>query len=311
MKLEKLAMVFPGQGSQSVGMLSGLAEQFSVVKQTFDQASKVLGYDLWQLALEGPAEKLNQTTFTQPALLAADVAMWRVWLHQNGVQPEWVAGHSLGEYAALVVAESLSFDDAIALVAKRGELMQGAVRPGEGAMAAIIGLSDDVVAELCEQVEGILSPANFNSVGQVVVAGHTDAVEQVVDAAKAAKARMAKIIPVSVPSHCALMDVAKPDFAKALDAVNVATPNMHVIQNVNARCVSEPEQIRNNLLDQLTAPVLWVGTIQHLANSGVEMVYECGPGKVLTGLNRRIESDLTYKAMSVDGFFEQEVIACP
>lgn len=310
MKLDKLAMVFPGQGSQSVGMLAHLAEQFGVVQQTFAQASNVLGYDLWHLAAEGPAEKLNQTTFTQPALLAADVAMWRVWLHKNGVQPEWVAGHSLGEYAALVVAESLSFDDAIALVAKRGELMQGAVRPGEGAMAAIIGLDDAVVAQLCEQVEGIVSPANFNSVGQVVVAGHAQAVEQVVDAAKVAKARMAKIIPVSVPSHCALMDVAKPEFSKALQAVNVATPNMHVLQNVNAQIVSEPEQIRKNLLDQLTAPVLWVDTIRALAKQGVEMVFECGPGKVLTGLNRRIESDLTYKAMSAEHFFEQEVIAC-
>lgn len=310
MKLRTLAMTFPGQGSQSVGMVEVLSQKFPVVKQTFDQASSVLGYDLWQLVAEGPAEKMNQTTFTQPAMLTADIAFWRCWLHQEGVQPEWVAGHSLGEYAALVVAESLLFEDAIRVVAKRGELMQAAVKPGQGAMAAIVGLDDSVVAKLCEQVEGIVSPANYNSIGQVVVAGETAAVELVVADAKAAKARIAKIIPVSVPSHCELMDMATLEFTDTLINTNIATPNMNVIQNVDGKVHADVESIRKNLIDQLVKPVQWVATIQHFRERGVDMLFECGPGKVLTGLNRRIDGHAVCKAMSVAGFFDNEVIAC-
>lgn len=310
MKLDKLAMVFPGQGSQTVGMVKNLASQFPVVEQTFVRASDVLGYDLWQLVHEGPAETLNKTIHTQPAMLAADIAFWRCWLHQNGIQPDWVAGHSLGEYAALVVAESMSYEDAIAIVAKRGELMQSAVRPGEGAMAAIVGLDDETVACLCEQVEGIVSPANYNSIGQVVVAGETSAVEQVVEDAKAAKARIAKLIPVSVPSHCALMDAATEDFAKALSVINIATPNMNVVQNVDGELHTSADDIRQNLIEQLTQPVRWVKTVQTMVAKGVDMIYECGPGKVLTGLNRRIDGNVSVKAMSVDGFFDSEVVVC-
>ncbi|MDF1759036.1 MAG: ACP S-malonyltransferase [Coxiellaceae bacterium] len=307
MKLDKLAMVFPGQGSQSVGMMLELAPHFPVVEQTFQKASEILGYDLWQLVSQGPAEQLNQTTYTQPAMLAADIAFWRCWLHQGGVHPEWVAGHSLGEYAALVAAESLAFEDAISLVAKRAELMQACVQPGEGAMAAIVGLEDQQVQELCEQVDGVVTPANYNSVGQVVVAGETAAVEQVVELAREAKARMAKVIPVSVPSHCALMQPAEEAFMIALSAVKISTPNMKVIHNADVLYHNDSESIRQMLLQQLTSPVRWVETIQFLVFNGVETIYECGPGKVLTGLNKRIDKALTYKAMSDNGFFENKV----
>ncbi len=307
MKLDKLAMVFPGQGSQSVGMMLELAPHFPVVEQTFQKASEILGYDLWQLVSQGPAEQLNQTTYTQPAMLAADVAFWRCWLHQGGAHPEWVAGHSLGEYAALVAAESLAFEDAVSLVAKRAELMQACVQPGEGAMAAIVGLEDQQVQDLCEQVEGIVTPANYNSIGQVVVAGEAVAVEQVVALAREAKARMAKVIPVSVPSHCALMEPANEAFMMALSAVKISTPNMKVIQNADVLYHNDSESIRRLLLQQLTSPVRWVETIQFLVLNGVEVIYECGPGKVLTGLNKRIDKSLTYKVMSDDDFFEQKV----
>ncbi|MDF1655011.1 MAG: ACP S-malonyltransferase [Coxiellaceae bacterium] len=310
MKLEKLAMVFPGQGSQSVGMMLELAPHFPVVEQTFQKASEVLGYDLWQLVSQGPAEQLNQTVYTQPALLAADIAFWRCWLHQGGVHPEWVAGHSLGEYAALVAAESIMFEDAVSLVAKRAELMQACVQPGEGAMAAIIGLQDEQVKELCEKIDGVVTPANYNSVGQVVIAGEAGAVEQVVDLARESKARMAKVIPVSVPSHCALMEPATEAFAIALSAVNIATPNMKVIQNVDVTYHTNGESIRQDLLRQLTSPVRWVETIQLMAANEIDVIFECGPGKVLTGLNKRIDKSLTYKAMCVENFFDGEVIKC-
>ncbi len=310
MKLNTLAMVFPGQGSQSVGMMDALSKQFPVVEQTFNQASNVLGYDLWQMVQQGPAEQLNQTVHTQPAMLTADIAFWRCWLHLEGVQPEWVAGHSLGEYAALVVAESLTFDDAIRVVAKRGELMQAAVKPGQGAMAAIIGLEDQQVAELCGQVDGVVSPANYNSVGQVVIAGETEAVEQVVAAAKLAKARMAKMIPVSVPSHCELMSPAIEEFSSVLSLAHIAPPNMNVVQNVDASVHHSVDSIRQNLIDQLIQPVCWVATVEYMIAQGVEMLFESGPGKVLTGLNRRIDGNATYKAMSAPNFFEGEVIVC-
>ncbi|MDF1796344.1 MAG: ACP S-malonyltransferase [Coxiellaceae bacterium] len=310
MKLDKLAMVFPGQGSQSVGMMLELAPQFPVVEQTFQKASEVLGYDLWQLVSQGPAEQLNQTTYTQPAMLAADVAFWRCWLHQGGVHPEWVAGHSLGEYAALVVAESIMFEDAVSLVAKRAELMQACVQPGEGAMAAIVGLPDEQVKELCEQDDGVVTPANYNSIGQVVIAGEAEAVERVVEAAREAKARMAKVIPVSVPSHCALMEPANEAFMMALSAVKISTPNMKVIQNADVLYHSDSESIRRLLLQQLTSPVRWVETIQLMVAHDVDAIFECGPGKVLTGLNKRIDKSLIYKAMFSEGFFESEVVKC-
>ncbi len=310
MKLESLAVVFPGQGSQSVGMVHDIAQQFPVVEQTFHKASEVLGYDLWELVSHGPADQLNQTVYTQPAMLVADVALWRCWLHQGGVFPEWVAGHSLGEYAALVAAESLTFEDAVSLVAKRGELMQACVKPGEGAMAAIIGLDDERLHELCDQANGVVAPANYNSIGQTVIAGELEAVEHVVDASREAGARMAKLIPVSVPSHCALMQPAQEAFQIALATVNIATPNIKVVQNADVSYHNNAESIRQNLLQQLTSPVRWVETIQLMVGHGVDVVVECGPAKVLTGLNKRIDKSLTLKSTSSENFFANEVITC-
>ena len=290
-----LGMVFPGQGSQSVGMLVGLAQQHAVVADTFEEASDVLGYDLWALVQDGPVETLNRTDKTQPAMLAAGVAVWRVWQAQGGAVPGVMAGHSLGEYTALVCAGALEFPDAIGLVAERGHCMQEAVAEGSGAMAAILGLDDAGVAAVCEQAaEGrVVTPVNFNSPGQVVIAGETAAVLRAMELAKGAGARRAVQLPVSVPSHCELMKPAAERFAVQLRATTITAPRIPVIQNVDVVANTAPDAIRDGLERQLYSPVQWVRTIEAMTGTGVSRIIEAGPGKVLTGLCKRIDKSLT------------------
>lgn len=298
-----LAFVFPGQGSQQLGMLSDLAEKYDIIKATFDEASQVLGYDLWDL-VQNDAESLNQTDKTQPALLTSSVALWRLWEQQGGDQPAYVAGHSLGEYSALVCAGVIEFADAVELVKLRGEYMQQAVPAGAGAMAAIIGLSDEQVVAACEAVsEGVVSAVNFNSPGQVVIAGETAAVEVAMANAKEAGAKRALPLPVSVPSHCKLMVPAGEKLAERLNAIEFKEPAIKLVQNVTAQAVSDAAQIKSNLVSQLSEPVLWTQSIALLNELGVEKTVECGPGKVLTGLNKRIVKGLDAVAIGdVAGF---------
>lgn len=286
----KLAFVFPGQGSQSVGMLAELAQQFSIVKETFAQASDVLHYDLWQLTQQGPEEVLNQTEKTQPALLAGSVAIWHIWQAQALPQPILLAGHSLGEYSALVCAGALEFTDAVKLVAERGRLMQAAVPPGQGAMAAIVGLENTVVEELCQQAaQGeVVAPANFNAPEQTVIAGHTNAVQRAVELSKQAGAKLAKILPVSVPSHCILMQPAATELAKHLAKTPMQTPTIKIVHNVDVNSYTNPVSIQIALTKQLVEPVRWVESMQFFAVQGITLAIECGAGKVLTGLNKRI-----------------------
>lgn len=287
----KLALVFPGQGSQSVGMLNALNAAYPGVAATFAEASDVLGYDLWQLASQGPEARLNETQHTQPAMLAAGVAVWRVWQHQAGPQPVVLAGHSLGEYTALTCAEAIGFADAVKLVADRGRYMQEAVPAGQGGMAAILGLEDQAVRDVCAQAaQGeVLEAVNYNSPGQVVVAGTASAVARVVEQAKAAGAKRALILPVSVPSHCALMHPAALRMAERLAQVEFRAPRIPVIHNVHVQGETDPQAIRAALVRQIEAPVRWVETIQKIAADGVHKLVECGPGKVLAGLNKRID----------------------
>jgi [acyl-carrier-protein] S-malonyltransferase len=289
-----LAVVFPGQGSQAVGMLSDLAGSNPQVVDTFALASEVLGYDLWQLVQDGPAEDLNQTSRTQPAMLAAGVAVWRAWQARGGVQPAVMAGHSLGEYTALVCAGALQFSDAVALVAERGRCMQTAVPEGEGAMAAILGLDDAAVAGVCERAaQGeVVSPVNYNSPGQVVIAGHAAAVERATLLAKETGAKRAVLLPVSVPSHCSLMTSAATEFAARLAQVEVSSPQIPVIQNVDAHAHTDPAGIRENLDRQLYSPVQWVRSVQAMRAQGIARIIEAGPGKVLAGLCKRIDKSI-------------------
>jgi [acyl-carrier-protein] S-malonyltransferase len=288
------AFLFPGQGSQSVGMLSDLSARFPSVKKTFDTASSILGYDLWDLTQQGPAEKLDQTEFTQPALLAADVAVWECWQSINQQKPQFFAGHSLGEYAALVCAESIAFEDAVSLVSYRGKYMQSAVPENTGAMAAIVGLEDDAVATVCDQASdiGLVSPANFNSLGQVVIAGEVLAVEKAIELAKTAGAKIAKKIPVSVPSHCALMQPAADQMTQKLAYIDIKKPVVPVIQNADVAYFETAQAIRAALVKQLISPVRWVETIQYMMKNDCHLFFECGPGKVLSGLNKRISRDI-------------------
>jgi [acyl-carrier-protein] S-malonyltransferase len=285
-----LAFVFPGQGSQSVGMLDALAQAHPSVKQTFAEASDALGRDLWQLVESGPEAALNQTENTQPAMLSAGVAVWRVWRERGGALPTIMAGHSLGEYTALVCAGALDFPDAVRLVADRARFMQAAVPAGQGGMAAILGLDDDAVRALCTQAaEGeVLEPVNFNSPGQVVVAGTASAVQRAVAQAKAVGAKRALALPVSVPSHCRLMAPAAEQMAARLREANLRAPHIPVLHNAHVRAEQDPQAIREALVRQVAAPVRWVETIQAMAAQGVDKVIECGPGKVLAGLNKRI-----------------------
>ena len=288
------AMVFPGQGSQSVGMLAALAAAFPVVTETFSVASSVLGYDLWERVQQGPEELLNQTACTQPAMLAAGVATWRCWQEKTDRVPAMMAGHSLGEYTALVCAGSLEFEDAIGLVEKRGRYMQNAVPDGQGAMAAILGLDDEQVHKLCaEAAEGeVVSAVNFNSPGQVVIAGQAAAVERAMKLAKEGGAKRALPLPVSVPSHCSLMRPAAEQFAQDLANTALKLPVIPVLHNVDGTSKSTVEEIRNVLSAQLYQPVRWVEIIRAMSNEGITRVLEMGPGKVLAGLNKRIEKSM-------------------
>jgi [acyl-carrier-protein] S-malonyltransferase len=294
-----LAFVFPGQGSQSIGMLDALANEFTDVEATFQAASEVLGYDLWDIVQNGPVEKLNSTDITQPAMLAAGVAVWRIWQTRGGTQPAVLAGHSLGEYTALVCGGSLTFEDAIKLVAERGRLMQEAVPAGTGAMAAVLGLDDDTVRAVCTEAAAgeVVEAVNFNSPGQVVVAGQKTAVERTVDLAKAKGAKRALLLPVSVPSHCALMQPAAEQLATVLEGVAIQSPQIPVINNVDVAMPTDPAAIRSALVRQLHSPVRWVETVQKMAADGVDRLIECGPGKVLVGLNKRIERNMAAQAV--------------
>lgn len=293
--MTKIAVVFPGQGSQALGMLADLAATYPIVKETFAEASATLGYDLWQLVQEGPAEELNKTWQTQPALLAASVAIWRVWQQQKGTEPVFMAGHSLGEYSALVCAGVLDFKQAISLVELRGKLMQEAVPEGTGAMSAIIGLDNAAIAKACEEsAQGqVVSPVNFNSPGQVVIAGNKEAVERAGAACKAAGAKRALPLPVSVPSHCALMKPAADKMAVALENVTFSAPQYPVVNNVDVKVETSPLAIRSALVRQLYNPVRWTESVEFMAAQGVEHLVEIGPGKVLTGLTKRIVDTLT------------------
>jgi len=289
-----IAFVFPGQGSQSVGMLAELGADHPVVIETFAQASEVLGYDLWDLVQHDKDGELNQTHITQPALLTASVGLWRLWLHQGGITPSILAGHSLGEYSALVCAGALDFSDAVRLVEARGQFMQAAVPPGEGAMAAIIGMDDDAIASACEaSAQGqVVAPVNYNSPGQVVIAGSKSAVERAMVACKEGGAKRALPLPVSVPSHCALMLPAAEKLRTMLEGMQVRMPSIPVVQNVDAKVAASGEAIVNNLVAQLHQPVLWTQCVESIAASGVDLVVECGPGKVLNGLTKRINKTL-------------------
>jgi [acyl-carrier-protein] S-malonyltransferase len=289
-----IAFVFPGQGSQSLGMMAELNTSYPIVQSTFTEASDVLGYDLWKLVKDGPETELNKTTITQPALLASSVATWRVWNEISEIKAVMMAGHSLGEYSALVCSEAISFTDAIQLVADRGAYMQNAVPEGTGSMAAVLGLEDKQIEEVCEQAaqDQIVSAANYNSAGQVVIAGHKEAVERAVALAKAAGAKRTVILPVSVPSHCALMQKAADRFAQRLDTIKFNQPNVPVLQNVDARSRENVEDIKLALQQQLCQPVRWVKTIQEMVKQNVNTVIECGPGKVLSGLIKRIDRSL-------------------
>ncbi|ALA24139.1 malonyl CoA-ACP transacylase [Piscirickettsia salmonis] len=285
------AFIFPGQGSQHVGMLSEINDETGLIHETFAEASRVLGYDLWELTQETPAERLNQTEYTQPALLTASIALWRLWQQSAGAQPSFLAGHSLGEYSALVAAESIDFKDAVKLVAARGRFMQEAVPVGAGAMAALIGLDDDKVVEICQiaaEKSGIVEAANFNSTGQVVIAGEVAAVDYTIELAKKAGARKALKLAMSVPSHCHLMKSAAEKLAVELKDIAVMSPKIPVIHNVDVASYSAPEQIRDVLVRQLYNPVRWVETVKKLEENQVRHCFECGPGKVLAGLGKRI-----------------------
>jgi len=298
--MTQFAFVFPGQGSQSLGMLADLAAQYPIVEATFSEASSVLGYDLWQLVQQGPAEELNKTWQTQPALLAASVAIFRVWQQQGGKMPAIMAGHSLGEYSALVCAGVLDFQAAIRQVELRGKLMQEAVPEGTGAMSAIIGLDNAAIAKACEEsAQGqVVSPVNFNSPGQVVIAGNKEAVERAGAACKAAGAKRALPLPVSVPSHCALMKPAADKLAVALQDITFSAPQVPVVNNVDVRAESDPEAIRSALVRQLYSPVRWTESVEFMAAQGVTSLLEVGPGKVLTGLTKRIVDTLTAAAVN-------------
>jgi [acyl-carrier-protein] S-malonyltransferase len=288
-----LAFVFPGQGSQTVGMLADFADN-EVVQQTFSEASEALGYNLWQLVAQGPAEKLNQTNFTQPALLTASVALWRLWASQSDSQPAMLAGHSLGEYSALVCAGVISLSEGVKLVEKRGEFMQASVPAGVGAMAAIIGLDDQAIIDACAKAQNddVVAAVNFNSPGQVVIAGHKDAVERAGVLCKEAGAKRVLPLPVSVPSHCALMKDAADKLAEAFNSVTFNTPEIPVVNNVDVATETDVEAIKLALIKQLYSPVRWTETIELLAKSGISLVVEAGPGKVLQGLIKRIDKSI-------------------
>ena len=301
---QNMAFVFPGQGSQSIGMLADLAEHSPQVQATFAEASEVLQRDLWQLVQEGPEADLNRTDLTQPVLLTASTALWRVWREREGAQPAFLSGHSLGEYSALVAAGALNFKDAVALVNKRGQFMQEAVPAGSGLMAAVLGLADEEIRALCERAAqgDVVSAVNFNSPGQVVIAGNKSAVERAIELCKEAGAKRALPLAVSVPSHCELMRPAADKLAQELSQIEIRMPEIPVVQNVAASVSNTPEEIKQALIEQLYRPVLWVDCVNAMVAQGVTQLIECGPGKVLSGLNKRISRDLEVGSIGdVDG----------
>lgn len=306
-----VAFTFPGQGSQSVGMLNSYVD-LSVIRQTFDEGSEILGYDCFELVNHGPIEQLNLTIHTQPVMLLAGVAVYRAWQFLGGKSPNYLAGHSLGEYTALVVAEALSFKDAIRLVQYRAKVMQECVPNGIGAMAAIIGLDDSTIKEICSQIVGdtkktILEPANFNSTGQVVIAGHKTAVIEGMELAKLKGAKLVTLLPMSIPSHCSLMYPAAEKFQQLLEQVNFQQPRIPVLHNTDVKQHHESSEIRKILMQQIYSPVHWVNTIQSFASQGVTHIVECGPGKVLSGLTKRIDKTLINFSLTDSASLQQAI----
>ncbi len=287
---KKIAFVFPGQGSQSVGMLAEFGESYPIVKQTFEEASQLLGYDLWDKMQNGPADDLSRTDITQPIILTAGVSVWRIWSELGGVKPSVMAGHSLGEYTALVCAGALSFGDAVKLVEQRGKLMQKAVPSGEGLMAAVLGLDAEKVIEVCKEAEQgqVVSAVNFNAPGQVVIAGVKEAVERACVLLKENGARRAQPLAVSVPSHCSIMKGASEELEAELMKLEIAIPEIPVIHNYNVEVAENSASVVTSLVKQLYCPVFWVDSVKKIAELGNDNIIECGPGKVLAGLNKRI-----------------------
>jgi len=307
--MNKLAFVFPGQGSQQVGMLAEMLQTYAVVRQTFDEASDLLGYDVTDLALNGPLEALNRTEKTQPVLLTASIALYRLWSEQSALKAILFAGHSLGEYSALVASGAVSFADAIKLVELRGQLMQLAVPAGEGLMAAVLGLDDQSVIDGCLEAEqgAVVSAVNFNTPGQVVIAGNTAAVERAMLILKTMGAKRVLPLSVSVPSHCVLMKPAADTLAERLQAIQFNSPSAPIVQNRVAVGVTDITEIRKNLLEQLYKPVQWTKSVQFIANAGVSEIIECGPGKVLSGLNKRIAGDVIHTAIGDLASFQKRL----
>lgn len=307
--MSKIAFVFPGQGSQQIGMLSEFEENYNSVTETIQEANDALGFDLGSLIANGPSEELNRTQITQPALLTASVALYRLWLAEGGAQPSLFAGHSLGEYSSLVAAGVISFADAVKLVELRGRLMQDAVPAGEGLMAAVLGLDDQSVIDGCAAVADgdVVSAVNFNTEGQVVIAGAKGAVERAMSELKTRGAKRVMPLTVSVPSHCALMKPAAEKLAESLASTAFSSPSAPVVQNRSALPVESVEQIKSNLLEQLYMPVLWTRTIAYLVDAGVEEIVECGPGKVLTGLNKRMAKSVTHTVIGQLNTFQERI----
>jgi [acyl-carrier-protein] S-malonyltransferase len=295
-----LVFMFPGQGSQSVGMMADLLASSAVAKAVFDKASAAIDIDLAALALSGPEERINQTEITQPLILTASIAVWREWVERTEIKPDFLCGHSLGEYTALVASEVISLEDAVQLVHLRGKLMQGAVPLGEGAMAALLGLEDDAVVSVCEEAaEGdVVSAANFNSPGQVVIAGSNSALERAMTLAKERGARRAALLPVSVPCHCSLLEPAGKELAEAINRISFVEPKIPIIQNYTATIPADLDELKTNLLEHLHRPVRWSDSIRNLVSEGADTFVECGPGKVLAGLNKRIDKSVSSYAMS-------------
>lgn len=311
MNQKELAFVFPGQGSQKIGMLADIAAQHALIQETFAESSDALGYDMWQLIQEGEQAEINLTEKTQPILLTASVALWRLWLQQGGAKPSLMAGHSLGEFTALVCAGSLSFADAVRLVRARGQFMQTAVPVGEGAMAAIIGLDDEVINKVCaEAAQGeCVQAVNYNSPGQVVIAGKVAAVDRAIEKLKEAGAKRALPLPVSAPFHTDLMKPAGEKLAEALADIKIAVPEIPVVHNVHAQTEADPEAIRQLLIQQIYSPVKWVSCVETMLEQGVTTTVECGPGKVLSGLNKRINKSLSTYAIEAEKDFADTLAA--
>jgi [acyl-carrier-protein] S-malonyltransferase len=292
--MTNLAFVFPGQGSQKIGMLAELAEQNPIIEKTFNEASEVLGYDMWQLIQQGEQDEINLTQRTQPILLTCSVAIWRLWNEKQGTLPNQMAGHSLGEWSALVCANVIDFADALKIVEARGKYMQQAVPVGQGTMAAIIGLDDQTILKACSEASclGVVDAVNFNAPGQVVIAGSNDAVERAMEICKSAGAKRALPLPVSAPFHTSLMKPAADNLAEMVNAVSFRAPEVPIMHNVHAKNENDPQVIKALMLEQIYSPVKWVDCVKQLKESGASTLVECGPGKVLSGLAKRIDREL-------------------